>query len=43
MSAIRRMLRAAAIADRISQGDVFLPNGEKLTVERFQTLDHLLA
>lgn len=30
--------RVAAIADRLAQGDVFLPNGEKLTVERFQTL-----
>ena len=30
--------RAAAIADRIAQGDVVLPNGEKLTVERFQML-----
>ncbi|PNP89711.1 alpha/beta fold hydrolase [Gardnerella sp. DNF00502] len=30
--------RVAAIADRISQGDVVLPNGENLTVERLQTL-----
>lgn len=30
--------RVGVIADRIAQGDVYLPNGEKLTVERFQTL-----
>lgn len=30
--------RVAAIADRLSQGDVTLPGGDPLTVERFQTL-----
>lgn len=30
--------RVAAIADRLAQGDVTLPGGDPLTVERFQTL-----
>lgn len=30
--------RVAAIADRLGQGDVTLPGGDTLTVERFQTL-----
>ncbi|BDR54431.1 proline iminopeptidase [Bombiscardovia apis] len=34
------MERVNAIADRLSQGDVVLPNGDPLTVERFQTLGH---
>lgn len=30
--------RVATIADRLAEGDVFLPGGDPLTVERFQTL-----